>query len=159
MIRLVFLATLAMTPVFAQASEGAEPHLDLKDLAWLQGCWEGTGFNNRIGECWISAPDGRLTGMFQMIGPDGTQTLSEFFVLDAFDDAPAIRLKHFNADLTGWEARDEYVVFELLETGPDFARFDGLEYRRDNQGRLIVHVTVSRDGVESVERLVLTPVR
>ena len=159
MIRLIFLLMFAMTQLFAQASEDGEPHFDLRELAWLQGSWEGTGFNNRIGECWMSAPDGRLTGMFQMIGPDGNQTLSEFFILGAFQDAPAIRLKHFNADLTGWEAQDEYVLFELLETGPDFARFDGLEYHRDNQGRLIIHVTVSRDGKESVERFVLTPVR
>lgn len=159
MTRFVFLAALAMTHAVAQESVDAGSRFDLNELAWLEGCWEGTGFNNRIGECWMSAPDGRLTGMFQMIAPDGGQTLSEFFVLDAFRDATAIRLKHFNADLSGWEARDEYVVFELLETGPDFARFDGLEYRRDDQGRLIIHVTVSRDGEESVERLVLTPVR
>ncbi|MGK7297145.1 MAG: DUF6265 family protein [Candidatus Wenzhouxiangella sp. M2_3B_020] len=144
----LFLAQGAM-------EEPAEPHarIELSDLQWLEGCWEGTGFGKRVTECWMSAPDGRLTGMFQMIGADGSQEMSEIFVLDEFEGGPALRLKHFHADLTGWEAQDDFVVFPLIETGEGFARFDGLTYRLSDDGRLIVDLVVSREGEESVERL------
>lgn len=143
----------------AWAQETTEEQIELSDLAWLEGCWEGTGFGNRVGECWMCAPDGRLTGMFQMIDPEGKQTMSEIFVLDEFDDGPAIRLKHFNADLTGWEGQDDFIVFSLRETGPGFARFDGLTYRLESDGRLIVELIVSRGGESSLQRLEFRRVR
>ena len=149
-----FLAALlfaVLLPGEARDADVAEP--DPSRLSWLEGCWEGTGFGKRVTECWMSAPDGRLTGMFQMIGADGAQEMSEIFVLDDFDDGPAIRLKHFHPDLTGWEGQDDFVVFPLLETGAGFARFDGLTYRLSDDGRLIVDLVVSREGEESVERL------
>ncbi len=132
---------------------------EFSDLGWLEGCWEGTGFGSRVAECWMSAPDGRLTGMFQMIDADGNQTMSEIFVLDEFDDGPAIRLKHFHADLTGWEGQDEFMVFPLRETGPDFARFDGLTYRLESDGRLVVELMVSRGSEASLECLEFRRVR
>ena len=147
MITLVSLA-LALT------AQPAEAEADIADLAWLEGCWEGTGFGATVSECWMGASGGRLTGMFQIVDEDGQQ-LSEIFVLDEFEDGPAIRLKHFHPDMTGWEAQDEYVVFELIETGEDYALFDGLTYRRDEAGRLIVEVAVSDGETERVERLVL----
>lgn len=151
------LQTFALAALLACVHVGAEEpsgtRIELSDLAWLEGCWEGTGFGNRVGECWMSAPDGRLTGMFQMIDSDGKQTMSEIFVLDAFEDGPALRLKHFNADLTGWEGQDDFIVFPLRETGVGFARFDGLTYRLESDGRLIVELVVSRGGESSLQRL------
>lgn len=74
-------------------------------------------------------------------------------MLDEFEDGPAIRLKHFHADLTGWEGQDEFIVFPLRETGPGFARFEGLTYSLDEGGRLIVELVVSPGGESSPERL------
>lgn len=147
---IVLFAVLAAGP--AREGDALEP--DRSRLTWLEGCWEGTGFGKRVSECWMSAPDGRLTGMFQIIGADGSQEMSEIFVLDRFEDGPAIRLKHFHPDLTGWEGRDDFLVFPLRETGEGFARFDGLTYRLSEEGRLVVDLVVSRGGEESLERLV-----
>lgn len=97
-------------------------------------------------------PSGRLTGMFELLNADGTQRFSEIFVLDRFEDGPALRLKHFNADLTGWEAQDDYVSFALIETAPGRAVFDGLELRLGEDGALIVDLTITgRDGAR-IER-------
>lgn len=151
-IRIFVLAAILLC-ARAYATEPSENRIALADLAWLEGCWAGTGFGKRVGECWMSAPDGRLTGMFQMIDADGRQTMSEIFVLTEFEDGPAIRLKHFNPDLTGWEDRDEFIVFPLRETGADFARFDGLTYSLADDGRLIVELMVKQGGEASLERL------
>lgn len=128
------------------------PCADIADLGWLEGCWAGAGFGMAVEECWMSAPDGRLTGVFQAIGPDGSQIFSEIFVLDEFEDGPAIRLKHFNPDMTGWEAQDDFVTFALIETGADFARFEGLQYRLVD-GRMIVELMVGQGGQARSERL------
>lgn len=148
-----FILAALLAGTGAGAQEVPEERIELSDLGWLQGCWEGTGFGNRVGECWMSAPDGRLTGVFQMIDADGHQTMSEIFVLDDFEDGPALRLKHFHADLTGWEEREEFMVFPLRETGAGFARFEGLNYSLAEDGRLIVELVVSRGGESSLQRL------
>jgi len=149
---LLLLAALLTAPG-AGARDSPDKRIELSDLAWLAGCRAGTGFGNRVEECWMTAPDGRLTGMFQMIGADGKQMMSEIFVLAEFDDGPAIRLKHFHPDLTGSEGRDEFLVFPLRETGADFARFDGLTYCLVEDGRLIVELMVKRAGESSLQRL------
>lgn len=153
-----WIAIVLAIPLAAAEQDRQPAAPDLSHLTWLEGCWEGTGFGQRVAECWMRAPDGRLTGMFQLIDADGRQALSEIFILDHFEDGPAIRLKHFNPDLTGWEKQEDFVVFPLHETGPGFARFDGLSYRRTEDGRLIVELTVKRDGVESLQRLEFTRV-
>jgi len=149
----LFIAALLLAATVAGAREAPEQRVELSDLGWLEGCWEGTGFGNRVSECWMSSPNGRLTGMFQMIDADSNQTMSEIFVLDEFEDGPAIRLKHFHADLTGWEGRDEFIVFPLRETGDGFARFDGLTYTHTEDDRLIVGLVVSQAGEQSLQRL------
>lgn len=72
---LILLLAALLAGTGAGAQEASEERIELSDLGWLQGCWEGTGFGNRVEECWMSAPDGRLTGMFQMIEADGKQTM------------------------------------------------------------------------------------
>ena len=147
----VLLGLLLMSLARGQEHDRAGP--ELSQLAWLEGCCVGAGFGQAATECWMSAPNGRMTGMFQLVDDQGRQTMSEIFVLDVFDDGPAIRLKHFHPDLTGWEERDAFVVFPLLETGPDIARFDGLVYRLLGDGSLQVELRVKRKGEVATETL------
>jgi len=150
---LILFLILLTAPTDTGDTEDPPPRLRLSDLSWLEGCWQGTGFGKRVTECWMRAPDGRMTGMFQLIGDDGAQEMSEIFVLDEFEDGPAIRLKHFGPELIGWEARDDFVVFELRETGPDFARFDGLTYRLTAADRLVAELAVTDNGAQRTVRL------
>ena len=136
----------------APAPAGVGLRVELTDLAWLTGCWEGSAFGQAASECWMPAPSGRLTGMFQLLsGAD--QQFSEIFVIDRFDDGPALRLKHFDRDLIGWEEKDGFVRFPLLETGPDFARFDGLLYRLQPDGTLRIELRMQRNGETVIETM------
>lgn len=144
------LGSAEQLPVAAAAE--AEPRIDLGDLRWLLGCWHGEAFGDAADECWVSAPNGRLTGLFQLLdGPN--QRFSEIFVLDIFDGTPELRLKHFHPDLTGWEDKDGFIRFRLLETGPSFARFDGLLYRLEADGTLVIELRMRRDGENVIETM------
>jgi hypothetical protein len=138
----------AETP--ANASE--TPRIDLADLAWLEGCWDGTAFAKAATECWMRAPNGRLTGMFQLL--DGEQQqFSEIFVLDHFEDGAELRLKHFHPNLHGWEERDQYLRFVLKETAPGLARFDGLLYQLEQDGSLRIELRMKRGEESFTERM------
>ncbi len=153
-ILLVFaLASSPLQPEPAVTPEPAEtPRIALADLSWLEGCWEGTAFGQAASECWMRTPNGRLTGMFQLLDGD-RQRFSEIFVLDFFEDGPALRLKHFNPDLSGWEEKNDFIVFRLRETGTGFARFDGLDYRLDENGELLIALSMKRGEERHIERM------
>ncbi|MGF1607150.1 MAG: DUF6265 family protein [Rhodothalassiaceae bacterium] len=128
--------------------------VDPAHLAWLQGCWVGEGLGAEVSECWMAAPDGRMTGMFQLV-EDGAQRFSEIFVLDDFGDGPVLRLKHFDAELKGWEAQDGFISFRLIKTEPDRASFKGLVYERTADDAMAVHLDIRRaDGSVRTETLI-----
>ena len=56
----------------------------------------------------------------------------------------SVKLKHFNADFSGWEEQDGFVSFPLVKLTADAAYFDGLTYRRDGPDRLKVYVAIKK---------------
>lgn len=154
----VIVVLLLVAIVLPTAMAAEPPRLALADLAFLEGCWQGTAFGSPASECWMLATDGRLTGMFQLV-QEGRQAFSEIFVLDRFGDGYELRLKHFHPDLRGWEAQDAWVTFPLRETGPGLARFDGLVYRLDDEGALQVDLDMKHGDEVRTERLSFTRVR
>lgn len=52
------------------------------------------------------------------------------------------RLKHFNADHTGWEEKNEVVRFPLVAVEPGAWYFDGLTIRREGEDGTIGAVRV-----------------
>lgn len=62
-------------------------------------------------------------------------------------------VKHFNADFSGWEERDEQVSFALVALGENRADFEGLAYVLGTDGVLTVQLDMGRaDGsVSTVE--------
>ncbi|MEQ8403648.1 MAG: DUF6265 family protein [Oceanicaulis sp.] len=127
----------------------------MPDARWLEGCWEGEGLGAQVTECWMSAPDGRMTGMFQLLNADGSQRFSEILTIAHFEDGVALRLKHFNPDLTGWEARDEFLDWPLVEAGERRIAFRGLEFQLDLNDRLIILLDMRRGGEVVTERFTL----
>lgn len=107
----------------------------------------------------MSAPSGTLTGMFQMLDEGGEQRFSEIFVLSQYEAGWELRLKHFNRDMTGWEAQDGWVSFPLIEHGEGFLRFEGLEYRLTEDGGLHVALEVSSEMGVRTEHLIYERVR
>jgi hypothetical protein len=41
-----------------------------------------------------------------------------------------LKLKHFNADFTAWEAKERFVTFQLVKLREKELFFDGLTFRR-----------------------------
>ncbi len=121
---------------------------EFSNPGWLEGCWEGSGLGAPATECWMDSPSGRLTGVFQLMNDQGGQVFSEIMVIDNFEDGAALRLKHFHADLTGWERADEYVAFPFVSQTDTALIFDGLEMHLQPDGTLFVDVVLS-EGEET----------
>lgn len=67
---------------------------------------------------------------------------------------PAIRVKHFNADATPWEDRDEWVTFPFERSSEEALFFGGLSYELLSPDELRVAVSVGHaDGTSEIEEL------
>ena len=130
--------------------EGAPaPTAAIEDVVWLIGRWEGEGLGGAILEQWMRTDATTMTAMFAAVGEDGV-TFYELVTLTEEAGTLIMRLKHFNADLTGWEEKDDTEVFPLVKLEGQTAYFDGLTYELDSSGRLNVHVVVGgADGTRS----------
>lgn len=101
----------------------------LDDMKWLVGHWRGTGLGGVSEEMWSEPAGGVMMGMYRLV-VNGKPSFYEFLHLAEENGSVVMKLKHFNADLTGWEEKERFVTFRLVKLGPDAVYFDGLTMRR-----------------------------
>ena len=96
-----------------------------------------------------------MMGMFRLVKRDeagkDAVTFYEFLTFVEQDGSILLKLKHFNADLSGWEEKDRFVTFRLVRVAPDAVYFDGLTFRRDAPDRLSIFLALrdSKTGTVS----------
>lgn len=138
--------TACLSGLLLSSTAMADDHADFRALAWLEGCWAGEGLGGEVSECWMSTWEGRMLGAFQMVS-GGELQFSEMLMLGEAGGVSGYHVKHFNADFTGWEARDEQVSFPLVALGENRADFEGLSYVLDTDGMLTVSLAMRQaDG-------------
>lgn len=110
------------------------PPATLDQLDWLVGQWAGDGISGAPAmESWLAPMGGVMVGTFVQTtaGKDGSQAImfTEHLYLTEEEGSLVLRLKHFNADLTGWEEKDDMLSFRLLAIEPCAAYFNALTLR------------------------------
>ncbi|WP_340588157.1 DUF6265 family protein [Erythrobacter alti] len=130
------------------------PSAEIGQLEWLVGQWEGTGIGgHRAMESWLPPTGDTMIGTFVQATADGTIRFSEHMYLTEEDGSLVLRLKHFNADLTGWEAQDDMLTFRLVAVEPCAAYFHALTLRCDGEDGLVAAVRMRSEGEEISELL------
>lgn len=148
---LSFLLLLAAAPAAAGevrslAAGEVSPPATIEDIAWLAGHWAGEGLGGISYETFSPPIAGQMTGHFQMVRDDRI-AFYEIIQIVPHQGSLMLRLKHFNADLTGWEERDEREEFPLVAVEEGAAYFDGLTFRRVGEDGLEARVLIGQqDG-------------
>jgi hypothetical protein len=120
--------------------------LNLDEQKWLVGYWAGPGLGGDCDELWMPAQGGVMTGTFRFLH-DGKLEFSEIFQLAEHDGKWTLRLKHFHADMKGWEEKDKFVEFPLVKVEPNALYFNGLTYKLNETGNLDVFLAMrNKDG-------------
>ena len=140
-------AAEAQTPNTIPApADGVGPPATLKDLNWLIGRWLGSGLGGVSEETWSAPASGAMMGMYRLV-VGGKVSFYEFMNLSEENGSLVLKLKHFNADLTGWEEKDRFVSFRLAKLTATEAWFGGLTFRRVGEDRLQIYLALrDRDG-------------
>lgn len=155
--RLVILLGLLAAPLSAQETRVGEagfvsPPATIADAAWLIGQWSGEGIGRaEAHESWLAPSGTTMVGSFVQEKADGGIMFTEHMYLMEQDGSLVVKLKHFNADLTGWEDKDGMVTFRLLAAEPCALYFNALTYRCDGEGQMVVAVRMKGEGPTPTE--------
>lgn len=137
-----FANTLQFDP--AQGS----PPATISQLSWLSGYWQGQMWGGQTEEIWSEPLAGSMMASFKFASA-GKVNFYELITLFEHEGSLLMRLKHFNADLVGWEEKAEFVDFKLVKLEEHAAYFDGCTYRLISPDELHVFVVIDQDGKES----------
>lgn len=120
---LIFVLHLVVT--FSLQAQNTQPN-----YAWLAGTWTGDGFGGTSEEMWSTpSAGGTMMGTYRHQKGDGSLNFYEFMVFDS----TGLRLKHFNPDMTGWETKEDFIHFEMIETTKDKIVLKGLIFERKSE--------------------------
>lgn len=127
--------------------EGSIPQTaKIEDVAWIAGNWQGEAFGGIFQEVWSKPLGGSMMGMFKLV-KDGKVSFCEILTISEESKCLILKLKHFNADLTGWEEKDEYLSFPLVKISSGEANFEGLTFRKIVENKIMVFLAVkNKDG-------------
>jgi hypothetical protein len=116
------------------------PPATLADMAWLTGHWTGEAFGGTNEELW-TAPAGKdMSGMYRLL-KGGKTIFYELMLVTEVNGSLEFRLKHFNADLTGWEEKTEVIAFPLVAKRDGAMLFQGMSFHPDGD-KLTVHLAI-----------------
>lgn len=155
MLALTLLCGAAVTPqghaqervtehILGRSPGASGPAAAVEDMAWLAGQWTGEALGGTVEEIWSAPLGGAMMGMFRLV-KDGETVFYELMTIVPEDGSLVLRLKHFNADLTSWEEKDETVDFPLLAIADGAFHFDGLSFQPEGDDRLDVFVAMHGD--------------
>ncbi len=123
----------------------------LEDLDWLVGYWEGEAFGGICEEVWMPAKDGHMVGTFRLWS-EGKLVFSEYMNLIQEGESFSLKLKHFNPDLSGWEEKEKWTTFRLVEVGENTVWFSGLTMVREGD-EITLYLALTENGERRIEEL------
>lgn len=143
-------------PLTLRLEEGAQsPPATIADLAWLSGYWQGEGLGGACEEVWGKPHRDRMFGYFTL-SQEGKLVFSEAMMLVEEAGSLVLKIKHFNPDFVGWEEKDKYVSFRLVQLGKREAFFHGLTFRRVEDDKLLIHLRLTSNGKSREETFTFT---
>lgn len=161
--RIARIPTLALgTLILCRLAMAAEPHTEhtfkleegearpgatLEDAAFLVGTWTGTAFGERMEESWSAPTGGSMVGTFKLFDGDAP-SMYELMLLTVEDGTLSLKVKHFNADFSAWEEKQDYVNFRLVKLAEGELHFGGISFYKRSDDRVDGYIVMrNKDGV------------
>lgn len=126
--------------------EAAQP---IDAAAFLVGRWTGFGMGGDVEEVWSPAQGGQMVGHFTY-ARNGAVVFYEILLIRPDEEGGLEMLvKHFNADFTAWEDKEDWVTFRADGVEEGLLRFKGLTVALE--GETLTATVTMRKGDGSTE--------
>lgn len=141
LLALVFVLTAQGQNTMSLKKGQESPKASIDDVAWISGHWRGEAMGGLIEEIWSPPLGGAMMGSFKLVVDDEVN----FYELETISEEKGslvLKIKHFDAALTGWEEKDETVDFPLVKLDNNIAYFDGLTFELTGPDALNIYVVI-----------------
>lgn len=120
----------------------------LKDIEWLEGNWTGDAFGGIFQENWNKPLGGSMLFNFKLV-VDGKVAFYEIGHITEKDKTLLYQIKHFDADLKGWEEKDKSEDFRFIKKENNRMYFDNFTFEKvsDNEVNLYAYFEDSKEEV------------
>jgi hypothetical protein len=153
--RFLWFALFAVTSIigYGQDKETANtlkltgtsrPKATINDIAWLAGHWKGTALGGVTEELWSPPQANTMMGSYRLIKDDTVTVFYEIVTIVEESSSLAIRLKHFNKDLTGWEEKNEVREFKLVRKERNKLWFEGMTFEVLDENNFQVFLAIQK---------------
>ena len=130
------------------------PQATLADVSWLVGSWTGEAFGDTFEEVWNPPSAGSMVGMFKLL-KDGEVSFYELVLLVEEEGSLSLKVRHFNADFSAWEDKEDYVDFRFVRADDDAVHFSGISFYRISDDEMHAYLVLrNKDGKVWEEKLV-----
>ena len=124
------------------------PTAKIAELKWIAGHWQGEALGGRFEETWNPPLGETMVGMFKSLNGEKVN-FYEILTIGPKGNSLALRLKHFDPQLVGWEEKDRAIEFPLVSVSEKEAKFDGLVFRKLGPDKMQIMVQVESSGQKS----------
>lgn len=152
------LACFFVSMMLTAPAQAQPPEATLADFTWLAGHWTGPALGGLSEEMWTRPNAGSMQGMYRLV-KDGKIVFYELLTLTEKTGSVVLRLKHFNADLTGWEEKATVLEFPLIKITANEAHFDGMIFRRSSSNAFTVLLKIGDKKTGAVREELFTYTR
>ncbi len=121
------------------------PRATLSAIGWLAGHWRGEAFGGITEEVWTPPLGGSMMSAFKLV-VDGKIKFYEFVTIAEENETLLLRLKHFHADMKGWEEKNVTQDFCLVRVTPDTIYFEGFTIERVSGDEMNMYVVLGANG-------------
>ncbi|MBI1321949.1 hypothetical protein GC170_02010 [bacterium] len=139
--------------------KAARPKATLADVKLLAGHWQGDFLGAKAEELWLPPAGGAMAGIFRLYEGDKVM-FYELMLLVEEEGSVSMKLKHFHADLKGWEEKDAMKTFRFVQATPEGVWFEGLTFLKQADGTLKGYIALKgKDGSAQEEAFVYRTVK
>lgn len=125
---------------------------DINDMAWYADRWVGEGFGGIVEENFSPSMGGTMIGTFRLVSDDNP-SFYEMLLIEPDGNSLVYKVKHFNPDYTGWEEKEDYVSFPLVNIVDNRYYFQGLTI--EDKGDEMIHYLAMKQKDGSYQEMVL----
>ena len=129
----------------------------LTDITWLVGSWKGQAFGSSFEETWNPASNGSMVGMFKLLDEDKVGFYELMLIVEE-EGSLVLKVKHFNADFSGWEEKADYISFPLVKIEKAAVHFSGLSFNKISDLQIDAYLAMYSGDTVSEEKLIYTKV-
>ncbi|MGV7107273.1 DUF6265 family protein [Flavobacterium sp. U410] len=132
---------------FTYNDEKGSPRATLQDVAWISGTWRGEAMGGTCEEFWDTPSGDTMMFCFKFL-ENGKVVFYELGHIKEMDNTLILELKHFGADLKGWEKADEKQSFRLVKWDENHVYFDQFTFEKINNDEINLYVVFEKSGKE-----------